>query len=248
MQGVASRHPPGVVALITGDLTRYAVSMQSIMGLKVPPGTANAWNMGVLIARSLNSAFQTMMEREQMQWVWVMGDDHTFEPDVLLHLLDRDVDVVAPLCLNRLPPMDPTIVENDHEPRGRMKYLEDLPTSGLYKLKPSDPERGIHGETCGDAGLLIRRKVLEAIPYPWYDKRISGAVAAEDQAFVQRIKDAGFDVHIDLDVQIGHIGQVDFKPVLKDGKWQVRMTGGGLRHICDMMPMPRNSEDFRIAD
>ena len=254
MQGVASAHPPGAVCLITGDLTRYAVSMQSIMGLKVPAGTINPWNMGVLIARSLNDAFSRMMNYtppeggRALDWVWVMGDDHTFEPDVLLQLLDREVDVVAPLCLNRLPPMDPTIVEHDHEPRGRMKYLEDLPTSGLYKLKPTDLANGIMGETCGDAGLLVRRKVLEAIPYPWYDKRISGAIAAEDQAFVQRIKDAGFDVHIDVDVQIGHIGQVDFKPVLKNGKWEVRMTGGGLRHICDMRPMPRNSDDYRIAE
>ena len=248
MQGVSSKHPPGVVALITGDLTRYGISMQSIMALQVPPGSLNAWNMGVLIARGLNSAFQTMIDRPEMQWVWVMGDDHTFEPEVVLRLLDREVDIVAPLCLNRLPPMDPTIVEHDHEPIGRMKYLEDLPASGLYRLKPSDPANGIVGETCGDAGLLIRRRVLEAIPAPWYDKRISGAIAAEDQAFVQRVKDAGFDVHIDLDVQIGHIGQVDFRPVNKNGKWEVRMTGGGMRHICDMAPMPRNSEDFRIPE
>lgn len=239
MQGVPSQHPPGVVALITGDLTRYGVCMQSIMALQVPPRSVNAWNMGVLIARGLNSAFQTMMDLPHAQWVWVMGDDHTFDPDVILRLLDREVDVVAPLCLNRLPPMDPTIVENDHEPKGRMKYLEDLPTSGLYKLRPE--------ETCGDAGLLIRRKVLEALPSPWYDKRISGAIAAEDQAFVQRIKDAGFDVHIDVDVQIGHVGLTEFKPVLKNGKWEVRMSGGGMRHICDMRPMPRDSETFRIA-
>lgn len=236
MQGVPSKHPPGAVCLITGDLVRYAIAMQSVMGLMVPPGTHMPWNMGMLIARSLNGAFQSMMAVPALQWVWVMGDDHTFEPDVVLKLLDNDVDVVAPLCLNRLPPMDPTIVNHTKE---RMKYLEELPTRGLYKLQAD--------ETCGDAGLLIRRRVLEAIPAPWYDHRISGAVASEDQAFVQRIKDAGFDVHIDLGVTIGHINPVVFEPVLKNGAWEIRMTGGGMRHIADIRPAPRADDAFKIA-
>lgn len=236
MQGVPSKHPAGAVCLITGDLTRYAVSMQSIMALKVPPGSVNAWNMGVLIGRSINQAFATVIANPALQWAWIMGDDHTFDPDVILKLLDREVDVVAPLCLNRLPPMDPTIV--DHV-KVRMKYLEDLPTTGLYKLGPD--------ETCGDAGLLIRRRVLEAIPSPWYDHRISGAMAAEDQAFVLRVKNAGFDVNIDLDVTIGHVGQVVYEPVRKGDHWEVRLTGGGMRHVADMRPAPRADDAFRIA-
>lgn len=248
MQGVPSKHPGGAICLATGDLTRYHVAMQSIMALKVPPGSCNLWNAGVLIARSLNNAFETALKHEKLEWCWIMGDDHTFEPDIVLKLLDREVDVIAPLVLNRLPPMDPCIVEHDHEPRGRMKYLEDLPLHGLYKLKRPEPEKGIEGETCGDAGLLIRRRVLEAIPAPWYDHRISGAMAAEDQAFVRRIQNAGFDVHVDLDVQMGHIGQVDFKPVLIDNDhWEVRLIGGGLRHIVDMRPFPRSDDAFRIA-
>ncbi len=195
------------------------------------------WNMGMLVARSLNGAFHSMMTTPSLQWAWVMGDDHTFAPDTVLRLLDREVDVIAPFCLNRLPPMDPTIVDHTKE---RMKYLEEFPLGGLYKLGPN--------ETCGDAGLLIRRKVLEAIPSPWYDHRISGAIAAEDQAFVQRIKDAGFDVHIDLDVTIGHINPVVFEPVLKPSGWEIRMTGGGMRHISDMRPAPRADDAFRIAE
>ncbi len=235
MQGVPSKHPPGAICMISGDLTRYAVAMQSFMSLRVPPGSVNAWNMGVLIGRSINSAFETMMKNPTLQWAWIMGDDHTYDPEVVLRLLDREVDVVAPLCLNRVPPMDPTIV--DHV-KVRMKYLEDLPTSGLYTLGPS--------ETCGDAGLLIRRRVLEAIPAPWYDHRISGAMAAEDQAFVLRVKNAGFDVNIDMDVRIGHVGQVTFEPVLKNGHWEVRMMGGGMRHLADMRPAPRADDAFRL--
>src|SRR3990167_1927320 len=211
MQGITSRHPAGAICMISGDLTRYALAMQCLMSLKVPAGSVNAWHTGVLIAKSINAAFQVVIDNSALQWAWIMGDDHTFDPDVVLKLLDRDKDAIVPLCLNRLPPMDPTIVDHD---KTRMKYLEELPTAGLYKLGPN--------ETCGDAGLLVRRSVLEKIGSPWYDHRISGAIAAEDQAFVRRVKDNGFDVYADLDTRLGHIGHVNFLPVLKGGKWEVR--------------------------
>jgi hypothetical protein len=238
MQGVPSKHPAGAVCLITGDLTRYALSMQCLMSLKVPPGSANAWHCGVLIAKSLNDAFQSVINNPTLQWAWVMGDDHTFEPDILLKLLDREKDVIAPLCLNRLPPMDPTIIEQHHKPNGRLKYLEDLPIAGLYKLGET--------ETCGDAGLLVRRNVLEKIGHPWYDNRKSGGLAADDQAFISSIKEAGFPVYVDMDVQLGHIGNVAFVPIKKNGRWEVRLFGGS-RHLVDLGPMSRSSEAFRIA-
>src|SRR3990167_8411358 len=220
MQGITSRHPAGAICMISGDLTRYALAMQCLMSLKVPAGSVNAWHTGVLIAKSINAAFQVVIDNPALQWAWIMGDDHTFDPDVLINLLDRDKDVIVPFCLNRLPPMDPTIVYHDKK---RMKYLEEIPLTGLYQLTAN--------ETCGDAGLLVRRNVLEALESPWYDHRISGAMAAEDQAFVRRVKDAGFDVFVDLDTPLGHIGHVVFTPVIKDGHWEVRILGGGHRHI-----------------
>lgn len=239
MQGVPSKHPAGAVCLITGDLTRYALAMQACLSLKVPAGSTNLWHCGMLVAKSLNDAFKRAMADPQFEWVWVMGDDHTFDPDTLLRLLDREKDVIAPLCLNRAPPMDPTIIEQHHQPNGRMKYLEDLPLAGLYKLGET--------ETCGDAGLLIRRPVLEKIGYPWYDKRQSGSLASDDQAFVLRIKEAGYDVWIDLDVQLGHMSPVVFVPVRKNGRWEVRMVGGGARHIADLGPMKRSGDQFKMG-
>ena len=235
MQAVHSDHPPGAVCLVTGDLTRYALAMQSLMSLAVPPGTVNNWHTGVLIQKSLNDSLQAVLDNPTLQWAWIMGDDHVMAPDILLNLLAREKDVIAPLCLNRQPPMDPTIIEHTTK---RMKYLEDLPLQGLYHLSET--------ETCGDAGLLVRRNVLEKIGNPWYDTRKSGSLAADDQAFIQNIKDAGYEVFIDLDQQLGHIGNVTYMPVRKNGRWDVRLFGG-LRHIVDLGPMARSSDKFRIA-
>lgn len=227
MQGVPSRHPPGIACILSGDLTRYAVSMQCINVTALPQGSAQTWDCSVLIATTLNQALKRVLDSPKYQWAWLMGDDHVFPADIVIKLLDREVDCVAPLCLNRVPPMDPTIINHT---LGRMKNLTELPTYGLYRLADD--------ETVGDAGLLVRRRVLETVPYPWYDHRRSGSLASEDQAFTGRIREAGFGVFVDLDNPIGHIGQVTYQPVLDGGKWRTRLTGG-LNHICDLDPVPR---------
>ena len=134
------------------------------------------------------------------------------------------MDAVAPLCLNRYPPLDPSIVSAS---AGRQKWLEELPTSGLYKLAPD--------ETCGDAGLLIRRPVLEALERPFYDRLRSGSFKSEDQAFTRKVLAAGFPIWIDVEHVIDHIAAVAMRPVVKDGAWHIRMTGGG-KHIVDIQP------------
>lgn len=233
MQGVPSRHPPGIVCMLSGELTRYGVSMQSLMTLQAPNGSAVNWQMGMRISMQINNCLQSVIDNPNMQWAWIMGDDHTFDPQVLLRLLEHDLDVVAPLCLSRLAPLDPVIVEHDHKPKGRLKYLEDLPRGGLYKLRPE--------ETCGDAGLLIRRHALERLGPPWYEKQDSGSHQAEDQEFIKKVKAAGLDVHIDLDNPIGHVSNMTVLPIRVNGHWETRLMTGG-RHICDFA-VPKRARD-----
>lgn len=227
MQGVQTRHPPGGICIVSGELTRYGQAMRSIMGLQVPPGSASPWMMGVLVGHNINQALKAMMDRPELQWAWLMGDDHTFPPDLLLKLLDREVDVIAPMCLNRSPPMDPTVVDGD---LGRLVYLEDMPTSGLYKLGPK--------QVCGDAGLLVRRHVLEKIGYPWHQLKKSGGHNAEDREFIDRVKEAGFDVWVDCDNVIGHMAAIEFIPVIVDGHWEVQIRCA-TKLVCNLGMMRR---------
>jgi hypothetical protein len=230
MQGIESRHPPGGVAIITGELTRYVQSMRSVMQLVVPPNSMSVWRAGVLVAENVNRAIRDVLANPDMRWVWLMGDDHTFPADIVMKLLDREVDVVAPMCLNRAPPMDPVIVQPDGNGGRRLKYLEDMPASGLYRLQP--------GETCGDAGLLIRRHVLEKIGDPWCARKKSGGNSGEDQDFTARIQEEGFGIHIDVDNPIGHITGTTIEPVRGDNGWEVRLVAGN-RVMCQLGPVRR---------
>lgn len=221
MQASKSDHPPGAVCLITGDLLRYQPAMLSVVQLRVPAGSALVPMAGMLVAYNINSALTGMMANPDLEWAWLMGDDHTFRPDILMKLLDRNVDVVVPLCLNRTPPFSPTIAVASE----RMKRLDELPDSGLYKLAEN--------ETTGDAGMLIRRSALEATGPDWYGKRKSGGHNSEDREFVEKIKLAGIDVHVDLDNPIGHMTPLELWPALAEGKWQVRCFSAG-KHMCDL--------------
>jgi hypothetical protein len=224
MQGIQSRHPPGGACVITGDQLRYTQAVKCITALQVPAGSSAPWMSGVLVAHNINLALKAVMDNPKLQWAWLMGDDHLFPPDILIKLLDRDVDCIVPLCLNRAPPMDPTIITADK----KLKRIEDLPASGLYKLGP--------GETCGDAGILVRRHVLEATGPNWHELKKSGSHNAEDREFVQKVKDAGFDVHVDVDHPISHMAAFEIVPVRTEEGWVIRLNCAN-RHVCDLGAM-----------
>ncbi len=224
MQIVPSRHPPGAVVFATNEVGRYANAFLALEELQVPPGSARFWRQGAMVSRNLNSAIRDAMNAhvdmpraipDPLKWIWIMGDDHFYRHDTLLRLLDRrseEADVVAPLVLNRAPPFWPTVHGGD----GKVKPLSTFPTQGFYHLTES--------ETCGDAGLLVPREVLEALGDPWFDRPACGGLAADDQLFTGRIRKLGFRVAIDVEVQIGHTTPADIVPVIHGGVWKARIS------------------------
>jgi len=202
--------------MVTGELARYADTLSDLEAVSVPLNSGLSWLRGVLISDLLNQSLERVYSQPGLEWVWVMGDDHRFPPNVLLHLLDRDVDCVIPVCVHRQPPFWTNVMHVADDGTKRFKPITDLPTSGLYKLGD--------GETCGDAGILIRKRVLDAIPRPWYDTRRSGAYASDDTAFTSRVREAGFDIYVDCDMPIGHITPMTVTPIAHDGKWSLQIS------------------------
>ena len=236
MQAVDSVHPPGMIILLSGEIARFTSAVQCLTSLVAPLGTRASWQTGVLITKLLNMGLKSFMDQPDLQWVWIMGDDHVYRPDILMKLLDRGVDAIIPFVLNRHPPMDSTVaiwhnMENPTVPGRdfRMRFLEEFPGEGLYKLADN--------ETCGDAGLLLRRRVVEAVEYPWYDTRRSGAWASDDQAFTRRIKEKGFNIYVDTDTTMGHLQPMAVVPMRTlDGKWSIRLVAG-MKTVVDFIPV-----------
>lgn len=206
---------PVGICVSTGELTRFAAFNQSLAMLNVPNESSLIWTCGPLIAANMNRNFQSFLENEKLQWAWIIGDDHTFPNDIVLKLLEHNLDVVVPLCTNREPPCAFTIID---ESNNKHRDFDKVPMSGLFKLEGY--------EVCGDAGMLLSRKAVEALGPPWYENLVSGTYISEDRYFARKIKERGMDIWIDADVQLGHITPCIIQPIASDGVWNVLFSVG----------------------
>ncbi len=190
-------YSPGVIGIATYFLGRYREFDIAISRIKAPAGSEVRWEMGLNIAYHYNQMIRNMFENDTFQWVWFLGDDHVFQDDLLIKLLDRDVDVVTPLCLRRSMPFQTVIHKSESENYERVGFDFLHGKTGMIDIS----DKGI-----GNAGMLVRRKVLEAIPSPWHESgKTDPELGGSDLYFCEKIRKAGFSSYLDLDNRIGHI-------------------------------------------
>jgi hypothetical protein len=189
-------HPPGCVGIAAQDTGRFTAFTESMSSLQTPPDTHVMWRYGSHIVNGMNYLVDNMVG----DWLWIMGDDHTFDPHLLLRLLDHKVDVVVPVCLMRQQPFLPVVRVDDGG------HVLDL-----AKLKPSDGLLEIH--SAGSAGMLIRKPVLDKLKavFPGSVFQENPDVS-EDFLLCQRIRELGFTIHCDLGSRLGHLAVVGILP------------------------------------
>ncbi len=213
------KHPPGSILVASSDLQRYPGFTISLLHLQRPEGTDVIWNAGLNPAANFNGCIRRMPATSE--WAWIMGDDHILPPDCLIKLLDRDVDVVVPLCVRRQPPFIPVLFKEQREdsPLGQFPPLSwgEIPSSGLHEVF-----------AVGSAGMLIRRRVLEAIQDPWFEVgQMATDRGDEDTHFCLKVRQAGFKIHFDTSVVIGHMTPICLWPAQNpDGSWTVSLDLG----------------------
>ena len=216
------------VCIATGELTRYAMFNQSLAMLHVTDNSCMIWTSGPLIAANMNRNFKSFLANPALEWAWIIGDDHTFKPDVILKLLAHEKDVIVPLCSNREPPCAFTIID---ESNNKHRDFTKVPTSGIFKLEDF--------EVCGDAGMLLSRAAVEALGPPWYESLVSGTYTSEDRYFARKIRQQGMDIWIDTEVQLGHITPCLITPVVTEDGWNVQFQVGNVP-LAQFRPVPHD--------
>jgi hypothetical protein len=210
-------YPPGsIVVPIRDDLARYHQAGLSMMALQKPEGTRLTYVTGMSVAHAINRFIRQSMHGD---WLYVTGDDHILPADSLLRMLSHDVDWVSPLCFTRRSPFFWTIfrekLEDDRGPRWITYEADEVPTGGLFKVNASG------------GGFLIKRRVLDALADPWIENSDT-VYQNEDLVFCDKVRNAGFDIWVDLDVKIGHLGTFVSNPVCKPGDgWGVLVEFAG---------------------
>lgn len=207
--------PPGILGVATGFLGRYREFDECLSRIIVPSGSRKLYSKGCDVGYHFNNLAQITLDNPEMQWLWILGDDHDFSPSLWHQLYIRNVDIVVPLCLRK---NDTAPVINCGQAGGfgpdpyRWDGLQGK--SGLYDLT---------GKTVGNAGMLIHRKVFESIPGPWFKQgQLDPKYSSSDIYFSWMVQENGFKVYLDLDHYIGHIDHVAVWPRRDaDGNWFV---------------------------
>lgn len=185
-------YPPGLVAIPAGE-TMPTLSVMSFFGLRqnVPPDSAFFIGTASSSPAANRNALAEMFLAlgNGFEWVMFCDSDMTPEFDTVLRLLSHGVDVVGAWCFTRMPPFTGCFADL---PDGEHATFE---TRGLREVLWS-----------GTGCLLVRRRVLEALEYPYFEHTAPGA--GEDALFCLKARKAGFPIYVDHDVTVGHVGAI----------------------------------------
>jgi hypothetical protein len=205
----------GTVGVISGELARYSMFSMSLINMLSYSGEL-VGHFDWLIGSNITGNCNELCKRMEGDWVWMIGDDHAFLPDIVERLVLHDVDVVAPLCLQRASPYPHVVYEG-----------EDFDAEqGTHILHRNLPKEGLHEVyAVGGAGLLVKKHVLEAIGDPYFE---TFGKQNEDLEFCRKIRNAGFKIHVDCSTLLGHIGNMIVWPHWNEQEedWGIRLNVG----------------------
>lgn len=161
--------------------------VQSFFLLNRPEETYTILLQGSSYAAQRNTIAATF----EGDWLCFIDADMMFPPDTLIRLLKHgDLDIVNGAYCRRTPPYDFMVWDLDERPIKPPIRME-LQEVGL----------------AGTAFTIIRRRVFEKMPQPWFEhgKFNNPHAADEDVYFCRKARQLGFRVWTDPTVQVWHL-------------------------------------------
>lgn len=217
----ASGFPAGTIIVAAANQPRFHEFNYSMDRLRVPVGTRYLIERGCDITQNFNDGIR----RSTGEWIWFLGDDHAFQPDMLFRLLKHNLDVVIPPTPCKTHPWLPCIM---HGSGSLDKWDESMPLYTWQELSHVALLNLPVGDFIGQAGMLIKKSIFKNWPYPWFKagQQDPGRLQ-EDMTFCRELQQRGFTICIDCDQVLDHyfysgVGarrlSGEYVPVLHDGK------------------------------
>ena len=187
----------------------YTQAALSMFGLALPPGSKRWFEFGGTFPdEKRNLLIRNLLAAPELQWVYFCDSDHVVQRDTVARLLETGLDVVGALYYGR-PGRSMT-------PDGQ-QIMQPEPEAGGTPEHAAEVAQRVHvaiasGSVCevdwiGAGALLVRRHVLEAIAAPWFFRSAVGG-EDEDVRFCEKVRAAGFRVHLHAGVRVGHMQAV----------------------------------------
>src|SRR5262245_12191394 len=81
------KHPPGIVGVCADYTARYSYFTESCLKTVVPPGTKTCYMQGTTVGHGSNELCRQLIRETDAEWLWFLGDDHRWDPGLLVQLL-----------------------------------------------------------------------------------------------------------------------------------------------------------------
>jgi len=157
-----------------------------------------------IISKARNSiAFQS-----ESDYLLFIDSDTVFSEEVLDQLLAHDKDIVGAIQHCKSYPYKPSVYNLNE--RNRFTGIFDVPDK-LFKC-----------DGIGFGIVLIKRKVFDAFtddvikkigyPFNFYEREDDKIEEGEDLGFCRRVKELGFEIWCDPNIDIGHMHTVVVNP------------------------------------
>lgn len=172
----------------TSDCLASCVQYMGEKGYKV------AYNKvtGAALARNRNNCVEEARQANA-RWLMFIDADMVWKPDWIERLMAHDVDIVSGLCCKKTAPYTSTV---GVKLGNKYNMIDDFPLGELIEC-----------DATGTAFLLIKMSVFDKIQKPYFAFPPNGdGVLGEDLYFCQIAQDAGFKIHVDTDLLVGHLG------------------------------------------
>lgn len=222
----------GTIGILTSEQGRFSRFWASLMGLASPGPTHVITKFSLNIAEARNQ----VLREAKGEWVWFLDDDQLFRPDLLINLLAHNVDIVQPVVLMRYYPFPPVHMGAE---------TEDGKKHWRFALMQDDPRGLKEVEVVGCSGMLIRRRVWEAMDFPWFTMgQINPEGISEDLVFCRAARAKGFRVYCDLANPMGHMNVGTVWPKrLEDGSWVTQLDFGEAS-----LALPAAEPNYKVED
>ena len=217
-----SGYPKGTIIVAAAIQPRYYEFHLSLDGLAAPVGTKLHIERSCDITQNFNNGVKTMVG----EWAWFLGDDHAFSTALLMRLLAHNVDVVVPITPCKVPPFAPCVLHGPNDDPD-IHWKEDMPLYHWDELSGEGLLPLPMGDFIGQAGMLVKKHVLDRIGYPWFKcGQFDKGRLQEDLSFCRELQQLGYTVYVDQEVIFDHFAPMCITARKHEGSWAPALSAG----------------------
>ncbi len=153
---------------------------------------------GYTVAENRNYITFKALNNES-EYLMMVDDDMTFEPDTLKKLLAVEKDIVG-------------VAYHPRTDSGKItKYLDEIHAVVLEETDDPKYKKPFKCHATGTGIILIKCEIFKQIPRPWFmfEYYDTGQCSkGEDWYFCEKAKEHGFETWTEPRIKVGHLGEI----------------------------------------